>query len=168
MDGPASSRASGVVKRTIRGFFACLIGFLNGVIEPRYFLFALEKRTFGIPISDVMKVVSINKIYRIPLLSPFFWGFIIHENRPVPYINLKKRLSMTGRADNEIGVIVRVGSAPIAFSIDGSYEVVELEREPEPIPMEFKGVMRNFFKARGTHNNRNFIILNVHALAPAS
>jgi chemotaxis signal transduction protein len=149
-------------------FFSLRIGLLNGVIERQYFLFALEKRTFGVPIADVVKVVSIERIYRIPLLSVFFWGFIIHEKRPVPYINLKKRMNMAGRADNEIGVIVRVGSEPIAFSIDGSYEVVELEREPEPIPMEFKGVMKNFFSARGTHNNRNFIILNVRALAPAS
>ena len=138
------------------------------MVERQYFLFALEKRTFGVPIADIVKVVSIDRIYRIPLLSAFFWGFIIHEKRPVPYLNLKKRLNMAGRDSNEIGVLVRVGSEMIGFSIDGSYEVVQLEREPEPIPMEFKGIMKNFFKARGTHNNRNFIILNVHALAPAS
>jgi chemotaxis signal transduction protein len=143
------------------------IGFLDGVVERQYFLFALEKRTFGVPIADIVKVVSVDRIYRIPLLSAFFWGFIIHEKRPVPYLNLKKRLNMAGRESNEIGVLVRVGSEVIGFSIDGSYEVVQLEREPEPIPMEFKGIMKNFFKARGTHNNRNFIILNVHALAPA-
>jgi chemotaxis signal transduction protein len=138
------------------------------VIEQQYFLFALEKRTFGVPIADIVKVISIDKIYRVPLLSAFFWGFIVHEKRPVAYLNLKKRLSMAGQAGNEIGVLVRVGSETVGFSIDGSYEVVQLEREPEPIPMEFKGVMKNFFRARGTHNNRNFIILNVHALAGAS
>jgi len=138
------------------------------VIERQYFLFALEKRTFGVPITDVVKVISVDKIYRIPLLSTFFWGFIIHEKRPVPYINLKKRMNMTGTAGSEIGVLARVGSEIIAFSIDGSYEVAQLDREPEPIPMEFKGVMKNFFKARGTHENRNFIILNMKALAPAS
>ena len=136
--------------------------------ERQYFLFALEKRTFGVPIADIVKVVSIDRIYRIPLLSAFFWGFIIHEKRPVPYLNLKKRLSMTGQDNSEIGVLVRVGSETIGFSIDGSDRVVQLEREPEAIPMEFKGVMKNFFRARGTHNNRNFIILNMHALAPAS
>ena len=72
------------------------------------------------------------------------------------------------QAGSEIGVLVRVGTETIGFSIDGSYEVVQLEREPEPIPMEFKGVMKNFFRARGTHNNRNFIILNVHGLTGAS
>jgi chemotaxis signal transduction protein len=138
------------------------------VTERQYFLFALEKRTFGVPIADIVKVISIDRIYRVPLLSPLFWGFIIHEKRPVPYVNLKKRMSMTGQASSEIGVIVRVGSEITAFSIDGSYEVVQLEREPEPIPMEFKGVMKNFFRARGTHDNRNFIILDMHALAPAS
>jgi chemotaxis signal transduction protein len=143
------------------------IGFTDGVVERQYFLFALEKRTFGVPIADIVKVVSIDRIYRIPLLSAFFWGFIIHEKRPVPYLNLKKRLNMAGRDSNEIGVLVRVGSEVVGFSIDGSYEVVQLEREPEPIPMEFKGIIKNLFKARGTHNNRNFIILNVHALAPA-
>ena len=138
------------------------------MIERQYFIFALEKRTFGVPIADIVKVISIDRIYRIPLLSASFWGFIIHEKRPVPYLNLKKRLTMTGQASSEIGVLVRVGSEIIGFSIDGSYEVVQLDREPEPIPMEFKGVMKNFFRARGTHNNRNFIILNVHALTGAS
>jgi len=141
---------------------------LDGVIERQYFLFALEKRTFGVPIADIVKVVSVDRIYRIPLLSAFFWGFIIHEKKPIAYLNLKKRLSIAGRGSNEIGVLARVGSEVIGFSIDGSYEVIELEREPEPLPMEFKGIMKNFFRARGTHNNRNFIILNVCALAPAS
>ena len=138
------------------------------MIGQQYFLFALEKRTFGVPIGDVVKVISIDRVYPVPLLPSFFWGFIVHERTPVPYINLKKRLGMAGQSSSEIGVIVRVGTEVIGFSIDGSYEVIQLEREPEPIPMEFKGIMKNFFKARGTHNNRNFIILDVHALAPAS
>lgn len=138
------------------------------MIERQYFLFALEKRTFGVPIVDIVKVVSVERIYRIPLLSAFFWGFIIHEKKPIAYLNLKKRLGMAGQAGSEIGVLVRVGTETLGFSIDGSYEVVEIEREPEPIPMEFKGIMKNFFRARGTYNNRNFIILNVHALAGAS
>jgi chemotaxis signal transduction protein len=144
------------------------IGLPDGVIGQQYFLFALERRTFGVPIADVVKVISIDRVYPVPLLTSFFWGFIVHEKRPVPYINLKKRLGMGGQANREIGVLVRIGAEIIGFSIDGSYEVIQLEREPEPIPMEFKGVMKNFFKARGTHNNRNFIILDVHALAPAS
>jgi chemotaxis signal transduction protein len=138
------------------------------VIGQQYFLFALERRTFGVPIADVVKVISIDRIYPVPLLTSFFWGFIVHEKRPVPYINLKKRLGLAGQPNSDIGVLVRVGAELIGFSIDGSYEVIHLEREPEPIPMEFKGVMKNFFKARGTHNNRNFIILDVRGLAPAS
>lgn len=138
------------------------------MIGQQYFLFALERRTFGVPIADVVKVISIDRIYPVPLLTSFFWGFIVHEKRPVPYINLKKRLGLAGQPNSDIGVLVRVGAELIGFSIDGSYEVIHLEREPEPIPMEFKGVMKNFFKARGTHNNRNFIILDVRGLAPAS
>lgn len=138
------------------------------MIGQQYFLFALERRTFGVPIADVVKVISIDRIYPVPLLTSFFWGFIVHEKRPVPYINLKKRLGLAGQPNSGIGVLVRVGTELIGFSIDGSYEVIHLEREPEPIPMEFKGVMKNFFKARGTHNNRNFIILDVRGLAPAS
>ncbi len=144
------------------------MGLLDGKIEKQYFLFALEKRTFGVPITDVVKVIPIERVYPVPLLSDFFWGFIIHENKPVPFVNLKKRLGLAGQRNSDIAVLVRVGSDLIGFSIDGNYEVVQLEKEPTPIPLEFKGVVKDFFKARGTLNNKNFIILNVRALVPAS
>ena len=144
------------------------MGLLDGGIEKQYFLFALEKRTFGVPIADVVKVIAVDLIYPVPLLPDFFWGFIIHDNRPVPYINLKKRLGLAGQGIKEIGVLAQIGSETIAFSIDGSYEVIQLEEEPSPIPMEFKGIVKDLFRARGTINNRNFIILNVQALALAS
>jgi chemotaxis signal transduction protein len=144
------------------------MGLLDGEIERQYFLFSLGKRTFGVPIADVAKVISIDKVYTVPLLEDFFWGFILHDDKPIPFINLKKKLKLAGQADNEIGVLVRVGQEMVAFSIDGSYEVVQVAQEPTPIPMEFKGAVKDIFTARGTHNNRNFIILNVNALVPAS
>jgi chemotaxis signal transduction protein len=144
------------------------MGLLDGGIEKQYFLFILEQRSFGVPVVDIVKVISVEKIHAVPLLSDFFWGFIIHENKPVPYINLKKKLGLGGPAQGDIGVLVQIGSELVGFSIDGGYEVIQLSEEPTPIPMEFKGVVKDLFKARGTIKNRNFIILNIHALAKAS
>jgi chemotaxis signal transduction protein len=144
------------------------MGLLDGGIERQYFLFTLEQRSFGVPVVDIVKVISVRKIHTVPLLSDFFWGFIIHEKKPVPYINLKKKLGLAGPAQGDIGVLAQIGSELVGFSIDGGYEVIQLTEEPTPIPMEFKGVVKDLFKARGTINNRNFIILNINALAKAS
>ncbi len=137
----------------------------DGDTEKQYFLFTLGKRYFGVSIGEVVKVISINKVYSAPLLSEYFMGFILHERKPIPLMSLKRRIGLAGDDSGEMALIVGHEGDNFSFSIDGEYQVVQIEQEPSPIPSDFKGVVKRFFKARGVLNDKNFIILNVGALA---
>ena len=137
----------------------------DGDIEKQYFLFTLGNRYFGVSIGEVVKVVSINKVYSAPLLSEYLMGFILHEGKPVPLMSLKKRIGLSGDDRGDMVLIVRYDGDNLGFSIDGNYQVVQIEQELSPIPSDFKGVVKRFFKARGALDGKNFIILNVDALA---
>ena len=137
----------------------------DGEIEKQYFLFTLGKRYFGVSIGEVVKVISINKVYSAPLLSDYFIGFILHQGEPIPLMSLKRRIGLSGDDIGDMALIIRHEGDNLGFSIDGDYKVVQIEQDPSPIPSDFKGVVKRFFKARGTLNDENFIILNVGALA---
>lgn len=137
----------------------------DGDTKKQYFIFTLGKRYFGVPIGVVVKVISISKVYSAPLLSEYFMGFVLHEKRPVPLMSLKRRIGLSGDDGVSMALIVRHEEDNFGFSIDGDYQVVQIEQEPSPIPSDFTGVVKKFFTARGALNDKNFIILNIDALA---
>ncbi|GEM_PF-1761131 len=143
------------------------MGLLDGDIEKQFFVFALGNRSFGISIKEIVKVVSVEKVYIAPLLSDFILGFIVHQGEPIPYLSLKRRLGLKEDESGDMALLVDVGQKTFGFSIDGDYQVVQLELDPTPLPPDFKGVVKKYFKARAEQNDRRFIILDVDALVLA-
>ena len=140
---------------------------LDGDIEKQFFIFTLGNRSFGISLKEIEKVVSVDKIFVAPLLSDFILGFIIHQGEPIPYLSLKRRLGLKEDESGEMALLVKVDQKTFGLSIDGDYEVVQLELDPTPLPPDFKGVVKKYFKARAERNDRRFIILDVGALVLA-
>jgi purine-binding chemotaxis protein CheW len=143
------------------------MGFLDGDIEKQYFIFTLGNRSFGIPLKEIVKVVSVEKVFLTPLLSYFLLGFIIHQGEPIPYVSLKRRLGLREDERGDMALLVKNGDNTFGLSIDGDYKVIQLELDPVPLPAELKGVVKKFFKARAEQGDRKFIILNVDALVLA-
>lgn len=140
------------------------MGLLDGNIERQYFVFTLGSRYFGLSISHVKRVISVERLFQTPLLKKYYLGFFIHQDAPVPLISIKKRLGLGGEDLGKMSVLITIGSETIGLSIDGNYQVLELEKDPEPIPEKFTGAVRKYFIGRGAMNDRKFIILNVEAL----
>ena len=140
------------------------MGLLDGDIEKQYFIFNLGNRSFGISLRKILKVVSVEKIFKVPLLSDFMLGFIIHKGEPIPYLSLKKRLGLNGDEKSDMALLVKIDEDVFGLSIDGDYKVIQLEVDPDPMPPKLKGVVEKFFEARAEQDDRRFIILNANAL----
>lgn len=143
------------------------MGLLDGDIEKQYFIFSLGNRSFGVSIREVVKVVLVDKVFIAPLLSDFILGFIVHQGEPVPYLSLKRRLGLREYERGDMALLVKVGEETFGLSIDGDYEVIQLELDPAPLPPELKGVVKKYFRARAEQKDRRFIILDVGALVVA-
>jgi len=140
------------------------MGLFDGDIEKQYFIFSLGNRSFGISLRKILKVVTVDKIFKAPLLSDFMLGFIIHKGEPIPYLSLKKRLGLKGDEQSNMALLVKIDEDVFGLSIDGNYKVIQLEVDPNPMPPKFKGVVKKYFEARAEQDNRKFIILNANAL----
>ena len=140
------------------------MGLLDGNIERQYFVFTLGARYFGLSISHVKKVISVDKLFPAPLIKEYYLGYFIHADSPVPLLSIKKRLGLGGEDLGKMSVLVTIESETVGLSIDGHYQVLELESDPEPLPDKFTGVVRQYFTGRGTMNEMKFIILNVESL----
>jgi chemotaxis signal transduction protein len=140
------------------------MGLLDGNIERQYFVFTLGSRYFGLSISHVTKVISVEKLFQAPLLKEYYLGFFVHDQSPVPLLSIKKRLGLGGEDHGKMSVLIAIGSEIVGLSIDGNYMVVELDSDPEPLPDKFTGVVRKYFTGRGTMNDKNFIVLNIESL----
>jgi len=140
------------------------MGLLDGNIERQYFVFTLGSRYFGLSISHVIKVISVETLFPAPLLKEYYLGFFVHQDIPVPLLSIKKRLGLGGEDLGGMSVLINIGSETIGLSIDGNYKVIELDDDLEPLPEKFTGAVRKYFIGRGTMNDKNFIILNVESL----
>ena len=140
------------------------MGLLDGNIEKQYFVFTLGSRYFGLSISHVTKVISVETLFPAPLLKNYYLGFFIHADTPVPLLSIKKRLGLGGEDLGKMSVVITIGSEMFGLSIDGNYQVVEIDSDPEPLPDKFTGVVRKYFIGRGAMNEKKFIILNVESL----
>jgi len=138
---------------------------ISGDIDKQYFIFTLGKRYFGVSIREVVKVITVNKVFTIPFLEDYFLGFILHEGKPVPFMSLKNRIGLPGKENGTVALLVFVGTELLGLSIDTNYQVIQLVQEPLGLPSDFKGAIKRFFKARGILDNQTFIILNIPTLA---
>jgi purine-binding chemotaxis protein CheW len=140
------------------------MGFFDGDIEKQYFIFNLGNRSFGISLKKILRVVSVEKVFKAPLLSDFMLGFIIYKGEPIPYLSLKRRLGLKDDEKSNVALLVKIGEHVFGLSIDGDYKVIQLEVPPNPMPPKLKGVVKKYFEARAEQDDRRFIILNANAL----
>ncbi|MHB9093149.1 MAG: chemotaxis protein CheW [Eubacteriales bacterium] len=96
--------------------------------ENQYVVFRLGREIYGLEISSILEIITMQTITEIPGTEDIIEGIINLRGRVIPVFNLHKKFNLAG---DEITrstriVVVEVGGNSIGMLVDGVYEVVKI------------------------------------------
>jgi len=99
--------------------------------ENQYVVFRLGKETYGLEISMILEIITMQTITEVPGTEEYIVGVINLRGRVIPVFNLHKKFEL---AEGEITrstriVVVEVEGHNIGMLVDGVSEVVKITQD---------------------------------------
>lgn len=101
------------------------------VNENQYVVFRLGRETYGLDISTVLEIITMQSITEVPGTEHYIEGVINLRGRVIPVFNLHKKFSVEGgdiTRSTRI-VVVEVHGISIGMLVDGVSEVVRISQD---------------------------------------
>ena len=131
----------------------------------QYVVFRLEETRFGVEIGQVLRIVRLTPITRVPRAPHFLEGVINYHSQVVPVVDLKKRMALSdGEEYGEAAriLIVELGDQSIGMLVDA---VVGISRLPddsiEPPPEMVAQVNGVYLTGVAHHEERLTMLLDL-------
>lgn len=126
----------------------------------QYCTFRLAGLHFGVEVERVQEVIRYQEMSRVPLSSNVVKGLINLRGQIVTAIDLRQRLELSPRGDDEqpMNVVVMTDDGPLSLLVDAIGDVVDVEEDTfEPPPETLDGVARELI--RGAHKLEEHLLL---------
>jgi purine-binding chemotaxis protein CheW len=99
--------------------------------------FLVDDFYFGVDVSDVQEVVRFQRVTPVPFAAFPFRGLINLHGHVVPAIDMRQRLEMPDREQEQLpmNVVIRTEDGPVSLLVDEIVDVVEADPqlyEPRP------------------------------------
>ena len=108
------------------------------MIGNQYVVFRLGETQFGVEINQVLRIVRLTPITRVPRAPHFLEGLINYHGQVVPVVDLKKRLALDSGeqyGDAARFLIVELEEQSIGMLVDAVVKILRLPDESiEPPP----------------------------------
>ena len=134
-------------------------------------LFSLGKELFGVPVENVLRVISVERVINIPKAPAFIAGAINLEGNVLPVVNLSRKIELgnTELSDHNKIVVLEVfheeETIEVGVLIDEVLDVIAVEASRLlPPPLENMGFDTNTLDGMYKVDDNFFMILNVKAI----
>ena len=129
-----------------------------------YVTLSVAGQWFGIPVLDVQDVLGPRPVARIPLADEVIAGAINLRGRIVTVIDMRKRLGLPPRKNDEAGmnIVVEQDANLYALHIDAVGEVMQIpDHRYDKNPATIDPMWRDFSNGIYRLENQLLIVLNV-------
>jgi purine-binding chemotaxis protein CheW len=130
--------------------------------------FLLGDFYMGIDVRKVQEVLRYQQMTRVPLVPGVVRGLINLRGQIVMAIELRRRLQLPDRPDDQLptNVIVRTGEGAVSFLVDELCDVLEIDGSTlEPPPDTLDGIARELIVGVHMLDDRMLLILETDRLA---
>jgi purine-binding chemotaxis protein CheW len=127
----------------------------------------LHNGLFGIDIDQVRSIERLQSITVIPQTPPYVKGITNLRGNIIPIIDLRERLAMESKTNNEQTrlVVVTVKGKDIGLIVDAANEVIDIaEEQIQPTPTVNKNKDVDFLYGIAKLENKIVILLDVEKL----
>lgn len=131
-------------------------------IGKQYCTFNLGNLFFGVEVQKIQEVIRYQEMTRVPLASPVVQGLINLRGQIVTAIDLRRRLELEPRPDDQLpmNVVIRTDDGPMSLLVDEIGDVLEMEPEHfERIPETLRGVARELIN--GAYKLKDRLLLTL-------
>jgi purine-binding chemotaxis protein CheW len=129
----------------------------------QYCTFFIDGRFFGLDVLKVQEIIRYQVMTRVPLARPVVRGLINLRGQIVTAIDLRRRLELGDRPDDQlpVNVVVHTEDGPVSLLVDEIGDVLEVpERDFEPPPETLQGTARELIRGAYKLDNRLLLILD--------
>lgn len=135
-----------------------------GSASRQYVLFRLGETLFGVDILQMLRIVRLAPITRVPRAPHFLEGVINHHGQVVPVVDLHKRLALTEveYGDKARILIVEMDGQPVGMLADQVVGIVRLPDESiQPAPSMVAQVNGVYLTGVAQHQGRLVVLLDL-------
>jgi purine-binding chemotaxis protein CheW len=132
--------------------------------------FFLDGHYFGIDVLQVQEVIRYQKMTRVPLAPAVVRGLINLRGQIVTAIDLRRRLDLPDRPDDElpVNVVVRTDDGAVSLLVDEIGDVLRVsEAAFERPPGTLRGTARDLIRGAYKLNGRLLLVLDLDRLLDA-
>src|SRR5215468_5832430 len=115
----------------------------------QYCTFYLDGYYFGLDVLKVQEIIRYQEMTRVPLAPPVVRGLINLRGQIVTAIDLRRRLELPDRADDQlpINVVVQTDDGAVSLLVDEIGDVLAVPEEAfERPPETLKGTARQMIR----------------------
>lgn len=119
----------------------------------QYCTFTLEGQCFGLDVLKVQEIVRYQRPTIVPLAHPMVHGLINLRGQIVTAIDLRERLNLPRRPENQepVNVVVETDDGAVSLLVDAIGDVLEVtdeqfERPPETLQGEARDLIQGAYK----------------------
>lgn len=130
----------------------------------KYLTFWTDKELFGIPISDVVQIISMQQITPLPDFPDYAKGVINLRGNIIPVIDMRIRLRKPEAEYNESTCIIvtNIQDTYIGFIVDTVDEVVDIENDCISVaPKVSKEVTNRYLTGIGQVEDKVVLLLDL-------
>jgi purine-binding chemotaxis protein CheW len=133
---------------------------MNMANAQQFCTFFVDRRFFGVPVQQVQEVIRYQEMTRVPLVPPVIRGLINLRGQIVVAIDLRRRLGLAERPEEQLpmNVVVRTDEGAVSFLVDEIGDVLEVDEKCfEPTPETTHGKTREL--VRGVYKLQDQLLL---------
>lgn len=138
---------------------------LVGKVEEKQFVvFQLGKETYGVEISKVWEIITMQPITQVPHTAEFIEGIINLRGRVIPVIDLRKRFELAHEDFTRATriVVIEISSNTLGMIVDGVSEVLRISSDiVEPPPPAITNIDADYLQGVAKLEDRLIILLNL-------
>ena len=145
-------------------------GLIEEGAQQQFVIFRLNETEFAAPIEQVIRIIPLTKITRVPRAPRFLEGVINLHGAVAPVVDLRKRLLLGETSyDNEARiVVVNVDEEQVGMIVDAVPEIRWLPIAAfEPPPAMIADINGVYLTGVATQDDRMFIILDLNRVLTA-
>src|SRR5262245_41206255 len=125
-------------------------------IDGQFCTFTVRGMLFGLEVTCIQEVIRYQPLTTVPLTSKVIAGLINLRGQIVTAIDLRLRLGLPAREDDErpLNVVVRTSDGPVSLLVDEIGDVIQVdddtfERPPETLDDAARELIRGAYKLKG-------------------
>ncbi len=132
--------------------------------EHQYCTFSLDGHYFGVDVLQVQEIIRYQEMTRVPLAPATVRGLMNLRGQIVTAIDLRRRLGMKDRPNDQlpVNVVIHTEDGPVSLLVDEIGDVLEIPaQEFEPPPETLQGSARDLIHGAYKLKGRLLLLLNL-------